>query len=106
MNAREILRCADIPGKITRTYRSPAMQRANAQVARWMRAAGLTVREDPAGNLIGRLASKNPNAKTFILGSHLDTVRDAGKYDGILGVLTAIAVVKELPALPFHLEVY
>ncbi|MEI6083637.1 MAG: allantoate amidohydrolase [Verrucomicrobiota bacterium] len=111
--AREILHRAailakitDVPGTITRTYRSPAMKRANAQVAIWMRAAGLTVREDPAGNLIGRRASKNPNAKTFILGSHLDTVRDAGKYDGILGVLTAIAVVKELPALPFHIEVY
>jgi len=113
MNAREILRRADtlgkitdVPGTITRTYRSPAMQRANTQVARWMRAAGMTVREDPAGNLIGRLASKNPNAKTFILGSHLDTIRDAGKYDGILGVLTAIAVAGELRDLPFHLEVY
>jgi allantoate deiminase len=111
--ASEILRRADIlakitdvPGTITRTYRSPAMQRANAQVAKWMREAGLTVREDPAGNLIGRLASPNPNAKTFLLGSHLDTVRDAGKYDGILGVLTAIAMVKNLPALPFHLEIY
>ncbi len=111
--AREILRRADIlgkitdePGRITRTYRSPAMKRANAQVARWMRAAGLTVREDPVSNLIGRISSPDPRTKTFILGSHLDTVPNAGKYDGILGVLIAISIVKQLRDLPFNLEVY
>ncbi|MCG3149963.1 MAG: N-carbamoyl-L-amino-acid hydrolase [Verrucomicrobiae bacterium] len=101
-----LAKITDEPGIICRTFRSPAMKRANAQVAQWMREAGLTVREDPAGNLIGRLASKNPRAKTFILGSHLDTVRDAGKYDGILGVLTAIEVAGQLRDLPFNLEIY
>ena len=74
-----------------------------------MHAAGLEVREDAAFNLIGRWPCANPRAKTLLLGSHLDTVRDAGKYDGPLGVLTALAVVERLRAekiaLPFHVEV-
>jgi allantoate deiminase len=94
---------------LKRTFHSPAMQRANALVGSWMRAAGLEVREDAAFNLIGRWPSANPRAKTLLLGSHLDTVRNAGKYDGPLGVLAALAVVEELLAekitLPFHVEV-
>jgi allantoate deiminase len=97
------------PGRLTRTFHSPAMQRANALVGSWMREAGLEVREDAAFNLIGRLPCRNPKAKTLLLGSHLDTVRDAGKYDGPLGVLVALAVVQQLRAdnvgLPFHVEV-
>jgi allantoate deiminase len=97
------------PGKITRTFASPAMRRANQLVGSWMREAGLQVREDAAFNLLGVLPCKNPRAKTFLLGSHLDTVRDAGKYDGPLGVLTAIAAVELLREkkieLPFHLEI-
>jgi allantoate deiminase len=108
-------RCAELgaisdePRKLTRTFHSPAMQRANALVGSWMRSAGLEVREDAAFNLIGRWPSQNPKAKTLLLGSHLDTVRDAGKYDGPLGVLVALAVVQQLKAenaaLPFHIEV-
>jgi allantoate deiminase len=100
---------SDEPGRLTRTFHSPAMQRANALVGSWMRDAGLEVREDAAFNLIGRWRSTNPRAKTLLLGSHLDTVRDAGKYDGPLGVLVALAVVEQLRAervaLPFHIEV-
>jgi allantoate deiminase len=100
---------SDEPGRLTRTFHSPAMQRANALVGSWMREAGLEVREDAAFNLIGRLPCRNPKAKTLLLGSHLDTVRDAGKYDGPLGVLVALAVVQQLRAdnvaLPFHVEV-
>ena len=100
---------SDEPGCITRTFHSPAMQRANKLVARWMRGAGLSVREDAAFNLLGRWKSSRRGAKTFLLGSHLDTVRNAGKYDGPLGVLLAIACVENLRAqgvtLPFHLEI-
>ncbi len=100
---------SDEPGCITRTFHSPAMQRANKLVARWMRGAGLSVREDAAFNLLGRWKSSHRGAKTFLLGSHLDTVRNAGKYDGPLGVLLAIACVENLRAqgvtLPFHLEI-
>ena len=100
---------SDEPGCLTRAFHSPAMQRANALVGSWMRAAGLEVREDAAFNLIGRWPCADAQARTLLLGSHLDTVRDAGKYDGPLGVLVALAVVEKLRAeniaLPFHLEV-
>jgi allantoate deiminase len=100
---------SDEAGRLTRTFHSPSMQRANAVVGSWMRDAGLEVREDAAFNLIGRWPSANPKARTLLLGSHLDTVRDAGKYDGPLGVLVALAVVERLKAsgvaLPFHVEV-
>ena len=96
-------------GRLTRTFASPAMRRANQLVGSWMREAGLQVREDEAFNLLGRWNLAPRGAKSFLLGSHLDTVRDAGKYDGPLGVLTAIAVVKILRErgvkLPFNLEI-
>lgn len=87
---------SDEPGRLTRTFHSPAMSRANALVGGWMREAGLDVREDAAFNLLGRLASPRRGARTLLLGSHLDTVRDAGKYDGPLGVLVALAAVQHL----------
>jgi allantoate deiminase len=100
---------SDEPGKITRTFASPAMRRTNKLVGAWMREAGLQVREDAAFNLLGRWNSAQRGAKTFLLGSHLDTVRDAGKYDGPLGVLAAIAAVELLRErgvkLPFNLEI-
>jgi allantoate deiminase len=100
---------SDDPGQLTRTFASPAMRRANKLVGSWMREAGLQVHEDAAFNLLGRWNSNQRGAKTFLLGSHLDTVRDAGKYDGPLGVLTAIAAVQSLRergvTLPFNLEV-
>src|SRR5258707_15345144 len=92
----ELGRVTDEPGKLTRAFLSPAMRRANARVGQWMRAAGLTVREDSTGNLIGRLESKTRGAKTLLLGSHLDTVRDAGEFDGAIGVLLPIVVLGEL----------
>ena len=94
-------------GCLTRTFASPAMKRANKLVGSWMRAAGMAVREDAAFNLIGRLPSARRGAKCVVIGSHLDTVRNAGKYDGPLGVLLGIAVAERLRGenLPFHLEV-
>ncbi len=96
-------------GCLTRTFASPAMRRANRLVGSWMRTAGLQVREDAAFNLLGCWRSARRRAKTFLIGSHLDTVRDAGKYDGPLGVLVAIAAVQLLRKrgirLPFNLEV-
>ena len=100
---------SDERGRLTRTFASPAMRRANKLVGSWMREAGLQVREDAAFNLLGRWNSTQRSAKTFLLGSHLDTVCDAGKYDGPLGVLTAIAAVQLLRErkieLPFSLEI-
>src|ERR1700729_3403974 len=82
-------RISEKSGHLTRTFCSPAMRRANDLVGSWMRDAGMTVSEDALGNLIGRYPGRDDRAKTFILGSHLDTVREAGKFDGPLGGVTA-----------------
>ena len=96
-------------GRLTRRFATPAMAQANALVGDWMAAAGMAVRTDAAGNLVGRLESADPGAGTLLLGSHLDTVRDAGAFDGPLGVLVAVACVEclraEGTALPFAIEV-
>ncbi len=82
------------PGLIVRPYGSLAMNEANDVVAGWMRMAGMTTRRDEICNLVG--SYEGTGEKTLILGSHLDTVRDAGKYDGILGVAVALAGVQRL----------
>ena len=105
----ELGRVTDEPGRLTRTFLSPAMKRANALVAGWMKETGLKVRVDSVGNLIGRIEGTKRGAKTLLLGSHLDTVRDAGKFDGPLGVLLPIVALAELMRrgvqLPFAVEV-
>jgi allantoate deiminase len=105
----ELGRITDEPGRLTRTFLSPAMQRANRFVGDCMEAAGLRVRVDSVGNLIGRLEAARPAAKTLLLGSHLDTVRDAGRFDGPLGVLLPIVALAALTRrgvkLPFAVEI-
>jgi allantoate deiminase len=100
---------SDEKAATTRTFLSPAMRRANALVAGWMKGAGLSVREDSVGNLIGRTKAPSKGRKTLILGSHLDTVRDAGRFDGALGVLLPIAAIEFLrdtgKPLPFDVEI-
>ena len=97
-------------GALTRRFATPALRDASDAVRDWMGAAGMSVREDAAGNVIGTYEGTDAGAGTLLLGSHLDTVRDAGRYDGALGVLVAIAAVARLAArgerLPFALEVY
>ena len=96
------------PGRITRVYLSPEHARVNAIVASWMADAGLQTWQDPAGNLHGRVPGATADAPTLLLGSHLDTVVDAGRYDGVVGVLMALRTVARLTAdgpLPFALEV-
>jgi allantoate deiminase len=102
-------RVSEEKGRLTRTFGSDAMRRANKLVGSYMRKAGLEVREDAALNLLGCRGSTRRGAKTFLLGSHLDTVRDAGKFDGPLGVFIAIAAAQRLRergvGLPFNLEI-
>ena len=81
---------------LTRVYLSPQHLQANQQVARWMTQAGMTVWQDSVGNICGRYEGEQEGAPAILLGSHLDTVRNAGRYDGMLGVLTAIDVVENL----------
>lgn len=99
----------DEPGRLTRTFLSPAMEGAVERVGAWMQDAGLGVHVDSIGNVIGFRKSPNPQARTLILGSHLDTVRDAGRFDGPLGVLLPIVALSALNQrgveLPFNLEV-
>lgn len=107
---KELAAFTDVPGELTRLTLTPAHKRAAAQVSYWMREAGLTqVHMDATGAIVGRYAADRANAKTLLIGSHIDTVRNAGIYDGNLGVLTAIAAVEALNArgirLPFAIEV-
>ncbi|NQX03745.1 allantoate amidohydrolase [Rathayibacter sp. VKM Ac-2856] len=96
-------------GAIERVYLSPEHARVNAMAARWMEDAGMRTWQDAAGNQCGRYEGATPGLPALLLGSHLDTVPDAGRYDGILGVMLAIAVVSRLNAagtrLPFAVEV-
>ncbi len=90
---------------LTRQYGTDAMRRANDLVGSWMKQAGLLVHTDAIGNLVGTL--NFGAAKTLLIGSHLDTVKNAGKYDGPLGVILAIAAVEQLKTkqLPFNITV-
>ncbi|HEU5433653.1 MAG TPA: M28 family peptidase, partial [Thermomicrobiales bacterium] len=90
--------CTEQPGAITRRYGTPALRQAQDLVAGWMTAAGMATRRDAIGNLIGRYEGMSADAPTLLLGSHLDSVADAGRYDGPLGVLTALAAVERLQA--------
>jgi allantoate deiminase len=93
---------------VTRRFGTPAFVRGRDLVHSWFEAAGLATWLDGIGNLRGRLASPQPGAKTFVLASHIDTVVNAGKYDGPLGVLMGLDLVENIIrqgiALPFNLE--
>ncbi|UOD27411.1 allantoate amidohydrolase [Massilia violaceinigra] len=94
---------------LTCSYMTHVHQRTAAQLAEWMREAGMETHIDAVGNVVGRYLSHDPEAKTLMTGSHYDTVRDGGKYDGRLGILLPIALVRHLhqhgERLPYHLEV-
>ncbi len=86
----------EVPGQLTRRYLTPAHVAAMGQVQAWMEQAGMQSRTDAVCNVIGRYEGKSPGAPAILLGSHIDTVVDAGKYDGNLGVLAAIAAVADM----------
>jgi len=113
-------RCDDLtrhsarPDALERVYLSPEHAAANTAVRAWMLDAGLDTETDAAGNIWGRRSAAGapqrpgtPGEPALVLGSHLDTVPDAGRYDGMLGVVLAIAVAHRLrgQVLPFALEV-
>jgi allantoate deiminase len=104
-----LARSSEEPQRLTRRFATPALREAQDQVAAWMQATGMQVRRDAIGNLIGRYAGERAAAPCLLLGSHLDSVRDAGNFDGPLGVLVALAAVERLHQrglrLPFAIDV-
>ncbi|WP_431625399.1 allantoate amidohydrolase [Enterobacter chuandaensis] len=94
---------SETPDALTRVYLSTQHLQANQLVGQWMRQAGMTVWQDSVGNICGRYEGAQEGAQAVLLGSHLDTVRNAGRYDGMLGVLTAIEVVDSLHQQGVHL---
>src|SRR5258708_7779349 len=104
-----LARCSEQADALTRVYLSAEQRAANELILPWMRDAGMSARLDAAGNAVGRYEGERPALPCLMLGSHLDTVRDAGKYDGMLGVVAAIECVASLHAsgrrLPFAVEV-
>ena len=96
-------------GALTRLYLTPEHKAAALQVQAWMGEAGMLPSIDAVGNVVGRYGGEQPGSPALLLGSHIDTVRNAGKYDGNLGVLAATAAVAELDRggerLPFAIEV-
>ncbi|MGY1915235.1 allantoate amidohydrolase [Blastococcus sp. SYSU DS0973] len=111
--AHVLARCAELdrisasPHHLERVHLTAEHAAANRLVAGWLAAAGLTPWQDAAGNQWGRREGTSPGLPALVLGSHLDTVPDAGSYDGMLGVAMAVAVAQRLRGtdLPFALEV-
>jgi allantoate deiminase len=99
--------CTSVPGAITRLFLTPAHARAVSLVRTWMERAGLATRLDASGTLVGRDPAAAADTARLLLGSHIDTVRDAGRYDGCLGVALAVelAARARLLSLPYTIEV-
>ncbi|MDP3842605.1 MAG: allantoate amidohydrolase [Oxalobacteraceae bacterium] len=100
---------SDEEGVLTCAFMTDAHRRTAAQLAQWMTNAGLQTKIDAVGNVVGRYRCDDPHAKTLITGSHYDTVRNGGKYDGRAGILVPLAVLQQLHErgenLPFHVDV-
>jgi allantoate deiminase len=94
---------------LNRPYLTESHRKTLDLVRMWMIAAGMSVRLDPLGNLIGRYEGSEANAASLLIGSHIDTVRDGGRYDGALGVMLGIECVEQFNRsgrrLPFAIEV-
>jgi hydantoinase/carbamoylase family amidase len=107
--ADSLAQWSETPRGLTCTYLTAAHRAVARELARLMSNIGLETRIDAVGNVAGRYRSHNPDAKAVIVASHYDTVANAGKYDGRLGIVTAIAVAEQLAAarteLPFHLDI-
>jgi allantoate deiminase len=104
---RKLARFSEEPGCTTRTFLSAPMRDCHREIAGWLEAAGAQVRVDAAGNLRGLYPAAAGGARRLLIGSHLDTVPNAGAYDGVLGVVLAVALLEELKGrkLPFGIEV-
>jgi allantoate deiminase len=99
----------EVPGQVTRTYLTPQLKAAGQQLIAWMEHAGMRAGFDAVGNVVGRYEGTDRSAPALLLGSHYDTVRNAGRYDGPYGIVAALAVIESLHAanhkLPFPVEI-
>jgi allantoate deiminase len=104
----ELASISENPVCITRLFGTDAFVKARDKVVQWMQQAGLQTRVDNMGNARGKLSSTNPQAKTLVIASHIDTVINAGKFDGPLGVVMGLDIVEHFiqqkTPLPFHIE--
>jgi len=96
--AEALARHSDQEDALTVSYLSDAHRAVAADLAGWMREAGMQVEIDALGNVVGRYPGREPGAPVLMTGSHFDTVRDGGKYDGRLGILLPIAVIAAMNA--------
>lgn len=106
---------SETPNSLTRTFCSDAMKSAHGELRHWMESAGMDCRLDAVGNLVGHYgtgpqrSNSGKQRDVFMIGSHLDTVFNAGKYDGPMGVLLGLGVVEVLKdqqiELPFDIDV-
>ena len=100
---------SETPEHLARIFLSPEHRIAAGLILSWMKDAGMAAHLDAIGNVCGRYEGDRPGLPCLMLGSHYDTVRDAGKWDGPLGIITAIACVADLNRrgvrLPFAIEV-
>ncbi len=107
--ADELAAITEEAPRLTRTYLTAQHRQAGERIEAWMREAGMSVHWDALGNVVGRYDGARPDAPVVMTGSHLDTVRDAGRYDGLFGILSPIACVADLHRrgirLPHAIEV-
>jgi allantoate deiminase len=104
---RQIAACTEVPGEITRTFLSSPMHEVHNLLRQWMEAAGMTTYIDAIGNLHALWPGPAPDSPRLIIASHLDTVPNAGAFDGVLGVVLGLAMIEELRGqhLPFAIEI-
>jgi len=107
VRCEKLAKFSEDAGGTRRTFLSPPMRDCHREVSSWMNALGMTVSVDAVGNLRGFFAGTSPAAPRILIGSHLDTVPNAGAFDGILGVVLAVELVESLRGskLPFSIEV-
>src|SRR5579862_1827279 len=104
---RAIAEFSEQPGCTTRTFLSSPMREVHRTLRTWMESLGMSVCVDSVGNLRGHYEGTHPDTPRLLIGSHLDTVPNAGAFDGILGVVMGIALIESLGGrrLPFAIEI-
>ena len=99
---RHLAGMSEDPFVLTRTFLSPPVRDVHRSLTEWMNSAGMSVSIDAAGNLRGRYPGLHPGAPRLLIGSHIDTVPNAGAFDGPLGVMIGIALVEALAGRRFR----